>query len=61
MADSVLSAVSRLSAGLLSPGQTEEQAQELRAVQGTGLPSSVQTDTLRQLASLSSQPTSFVR
>lgn len=61
MADSVLSSVSRLSGGLLSPSQQEEQADQLRAVLGTATPSSVATDTLKQLASQASQPAQFIR
>ena len=61
MADSVLSSVSRLSGGLLPPAQQEEQADQLRSVQGTATPSSVPTDTLKQLASQASQPTQFIR
>jgi len=61
MADSVLSSVSRLSAGLLSPSQLEEEADQVRAVLGSAVPSSVPTDTLKQLASQATQPQQFIR
>ena len=60
MTDSVLSAVTRLSPGL-SPSSVSERADELRSVLGSAAPSSVQTETLKLLASQAEHPGQFAR
>ena len=61
MSENVLSLVSSLSGGLLSPSQVEDQVEQVRAVLGSASPASVQTETLKQLAGQSAQPGQFVR
>ena len=60
MTDNVLSAVARLSPGL-APSAVSERTDEIRSVLGSAAPSSVQTETLKLLASQADNPGHFAR
>ena len=60
MTDNVLSTVARLSPGL-SPSSLSDRADEIRSVLGSAAPSSVQTETLKLLASQADNQQHFAR
>ena len=60
MTEGVLNAVTRLCPGL-SPSAVSERAEEIRSVLGSAAPASVQTETLKLLASQADQPGQFAR